>query len=440
LSPLEPERVRHADCAVTEVMKPSRRRSSSAARTVWPYLVVALILGWVVPRITHGPLAWFNPDLGTEQVIAFLGAVSSGMMAFTGIVFALLFILLQFGSATYSPHIVPLLTRGGTIRHAGGIFTGTFVFSLMALRGVGALTGERTPALVVWTAFVWLLASVIMLVRLVDVFSKLEMSDVLELLSDMGHAEIERMYGGERSRPAPAALEPELVTTQMIIHRGKPKYVTAFDVPTLVAIAKNADVRIRIDVAIGDSVCEGASLATVEGRGGGAVPEKELREAIRLDPDRTYEQGPKHAMRLLVDIAIRALSPAINDPTTAVHAIDKLEGLLRRLAGSDLDVGAVRDAAGELRVVYPAPTWEELVDLCVTEIQYYGAGAVQVERRLAALFVVLRGAAVGARKATIEDIANEHLVTVRESFPEGARRRRAEQVDRQGLGHTQPHA
>jgi uncharacterized membrane protein len=417
-------------------MKPSVR--SSAARYVWPYLAAALLLGWFVPRIRQGPLVWINPTLGTDQVIAFLSAVSSGMMAFTGIVFALLFILLQFGSTAYSPHIVPILARNGTLRHAGGIFTGTFVYSLMALRAVGAVGNGGTPSLVVWIAFVWLIASVILLARLVGVFGMLAISDVLELLSDMGHAEIDRVYGA--ARPAgPAAPPADLVTTQTIIHRGKPRYVTALDVPRLVAAARKADALVRISVAVGDSISEGSCLASVEGRGGAALREKAVREAIRLDPDRTCEQGPKHAMRLLVDIAIRALSPAINDPTTAVHAIDQLEGLLRRLAGCDLDIGEVRDATGVLRVVYPSATWEEYLELGVTEIQLYGAGAIQVERRLAALFDVLRSGGTQAQKASVDRLASERLVFVRESFPEGVRRERAEQVDRQGLGHRALH-
>jgi uncharacterized membrane protein len=124
------------------------------------YLAAALLLGWTVPRLTEGPLARANPKLGDDEIIAFLSSVSSGMMAFTGIIFALLFILLQFGSTAYSLHVVPILTRNATLRHAVGVFTGTFVYSLMALHGVGAVDGG-TPEVVVWVAFLWLLASVL---------------------------------------------------------------------------------------------------------------------------------------------------------------------------------------------------------------------------------------------------------------------------------------
>ena len=89
------------------------------------------------------------------------------------------------------------------------------------------------------------------------------------------------------------------------------------------------------------------------------VAEKALLRAIRLENERTFEQDPKYPIRLLVDIAIKALSPAINDPTTAVQAIDQIEDLLRRLARHDLEVGHVRDAEGVLRLIVPMPTWED---------------------------------------------------------------------------------
>jgi uncharacterized membrane protein len=142
-----------------------------------------------------------------------------------------------------------------------------------------------------------------------------------------------------------------------------------------------------------------------------------------------------HALRLLVDIAIRALSPAINDPTTAVRALDRIEAILRRLGSSDLDIGRVRDASGALRLVYPAATWEDYLALGVTEIQLYGAGAVQIERRLAALFRLLRDAVPPARRAAVDAVARERAERIRESFPAGPLRDAAEGPDRQGIGH-----
>jgi uncharacterized membrane protein len=114
------------------------------------------------------------------------------------------------------------------------------------------------------------------------------------------------------------------------------------------------------------------------------LPERELLRAIRLKGDRTFDQDPKYPIRLLVDIAIKALSPAINDPTTAVQAINQIEDLLLRLGGRNLDVGCVNDARGTLRLICQMPTWEDYLTLAFDEIRQYGAGSVQVMRRLRA--------------------------------------------------------
>ena len=91
------------------------------------------------------------------------------------------------------------------------------------------------------------------------------------------------------------------------------------------------------------------------------------------------------AFRIIVDIAIRALSPAVNDPTTAVLAIDQLERLLRELGGRQLDPGMIYDGADELRLIIPVPDWEDFVSLAVSEIRLYGISSIQVPRRLSAM-------------------------------------------------------
>jgi uncharacterized membrane protein len=410
------------------------RRTLSIRRVIpwatWAYVLVALVLGWVVPRI-EAPWLGVSPT-GDEKIIQFLGAVSGGMMAFTGIIFALLFVLLQFASTAYTPHVVPILTRQAILKHAAGVFTGTFLYSLMALRGVGSL-GGATPSIVVWTAFAWLLVSVYLLLRLIRVFTSLGVSDVLDMLGEAAHRGIDQLYGSRVDGAADAPPPGRIVQT--IEHHGPLRYVVALDVPRLVALAHASGAILRLPVALGDSVVPGACLATVEGS---AVREADVCGAITLAPDRTFEQGPKHALRLLVDIAIRALSPAINDPTTAVHALDQIEAILRRLGSSELDIGCVRDASGAVRLVYPTATWEDYLALGVTEIQLYGAGAVQIERRLAALFRLLRDTVLPVRRAAVDAAFRERTARIRESFPRGALRDAAEGADRQGIGGHPP--
>ncbi len=410
----------------------------------WAYVVAALLMGWFIPRIDAGPLARVSA-LRPEQVMTFLSSVSSGMMAFTGIAFALMFIVLQFGSTAYSPHVVSLFAKDPILSHAGGVFTGTFLYTLMALRGVGSLSDQRTGAFTVWVAFAWLLVSVYMLTSLVRVFASLEVTDVLYRLGDAGReksARHRRPYSIEaeredrKLRESARAAERESRLTQTILHAGGPLYFVSLDVPRLVELARGANGIIRVPMALGDSVTGGAPIAHIHSTGGSLVPEREIEDAVGLDRRRTLEEDPKHELRLLVDIAIRALSPAINDPTTAVHALDQIEAVLAILGTSHLDAGAVKDDAGKLRVVYETSSWEEYLELGVSEIQTYGAGSVQIERRLAALFEFLAGRVPETRRPALNRLASERSSSIRSAFPDVRFRTRAEPPDRQGLGHT----
>ena len=139
---------------------------------------------------------------------------------------------------------------------------------------------------------------------------------------------------------------------------------------------------------VGDTLVEGSALLHVHGSGT-PLPEDALRRAVHLGRERTFEQDPKYPIRLLVDIAIKALSPAINDPTTAVQTIDQLEDLLRRLGAAELDAGYAVDESGALRLVFPTPTWEDYLRLAFDEIRHFGSSSVQVMRRMRSALVGL---------------------------------------------------
>ena len=176
---------------------------------------------------------------------------------------------------------------------------------------------------------------------------------------------------------------------------GEPRTIAKFDIDRLVRLGQRAGGVIVMACAVGDTIVENTLLLQVHGAKE-PLAEKDLRRAIHLELERTSEQDPKYPIRLLVDIAIRALSPAINDPTTAVQAIDQIEDLLCRLGQRDLDAGYARDANGVLRLVFPMPTWEDYLTLAFDEIRQYGADSVQVMRRM-------RSALVGLADSVVAD-------------------------------------
>jgi uncharacterized membrane protein len=156
---------------------------------------------------------------------------------------------------------------------------------------------------------------------------------------------------------------------------------------------------------------------------------------VAVSDERTIEQDPAFAIRIIVDTAIRALSPAVNDPTTAVQGLDALEVVMREVAARDLEASLVSDERGRVRLVWRNASWRGLLGLAFDEIRAYGASSVQVCRRMRALLEDLRAATPITRHPAID----EHLLwldaAIAMAFPVGSPELVvAAGVDRTGLG------
>lgn len=167
-------------------------------------------------------------------------------------------------------------------------------------------------------------------------------------------------------------------------HDGRARVLSALDRGRIVRIASAAGVVVEVARGIGAFVPNGATLFLVHGSAE-RLDVDDLRRAAILAEERTITQDPAFAIRALVDVALRALSPAVNDPTTAVHVLDGINELLVELAPLDLERGRIGDEQGTVRLVCPNPSWTELLDLSITEIRVYGANSPQIARRLRAL-------------------------------------------------------
>ena len=120
------------------------------------------------------------------------------------------------------------------------------------------------------------------------------------------------------------------------------------------------------------------------------IDEEVLRTAMAFGSERTMEQDPTFAFRIVIDIALKALSPAINDPTTAVLAIDQLHRMLRSVGRRNLRTDEILDASGRLRVIFRTPNWDDFVHLAFSEIRACGANNLQIMRRLRAMIENLK--------------------------------------------------
>jgi uncharacterized membrane protein len=172
---------------------------------------------------------------------------------------------------------------------------------------------------------------------------------------------------------------------RVIQHQGKSEIVLALRLPLLMAEAERLNSVIELAPQVGDFVAVDEPLFRLYGCAH-ELDERKLRAAVAFGPERTVEQDPTFAFRIVVDIALRALSPAVNDPTTAVLALDQLHRMLREIGnrrlGTDEFSGPM---SGKLRVIWRTPNWEDFVDLSFSEMRHYGGDNLQVVRRLRAL-------------------------------------------------------
>ena len=210
--------------------------------------------------------------------------------------------------------------------------------------------------------------------------------------------------------------------------------IASFEARALVRLAQSADAVITMECAVGDTLVENAVVFQIYGANR-QLPQTQLMRTVRLSAGRTFEQDPKYAIRLLVDVAIRALSPAINDPTTAVQALDQIEDLLRRLGERQLDTGYATDPDGVVRLIFPVPTWQDYLNLSFDEIRQFGENSIQVIRRLRAALVGLQDSTtVPQRRDAISDYVRRLNLHVGSSDFDEEDKVHALEEDRQGLG------
>jgi uncharacterized membrane protein len=181
-------------------------------------------------------------------------------------------------------------------------------------------------------------------------------------------------------------------------------------------------------------VYEGSTLFRLDDRDS-PIEDARLSRLVQTGSERTFEQDPQFGFRLLVDMANAALSPAVNDPTTAVQALDELEELLRMLAPRRIRP-ASRDAAGAARLYYASGSWEDYVALACNEPRHCGADQPQVARRMRAMLADLLEVVPAPRRPALERQLELLDSSVRRAFSDPAERAIAEVPDRLGMGSS----
>jgi uncharacterized membrane protein len=305
---------------------------------------------------------------------------------FTFIVFvsSALLVSVQLASSQLTPRIIAIVFRDPVTRFSLTIFVFTFTFSLATLVRITSFVPLFTSQVAAYSC----LASLVVFLYLIDHVGKsLRPSGALRSVALLGRAVIDDVYPQNLNElpntPAELADRPREEPACTIASSGG-GVVLAFDIQGLAVLAQRANSLIEMVPQVGDFVAPGDPLFRVF-QNGTPIPTRALCQSVALGQERTPEQDPAFAFRILVDVASKGLSPGINDPTTAVLAIDHIHHLLRTVGNRHLADGRVRDRAGRLRLVYRTPDWEDFVHLAVTEIRHYGGSSIQVTRRLRAM-------------------------------------------------------
>ena len=362
-----------------------------AVPTACVLFALLLAIGLVeVDRALDQGLGRFTFGAGPDGAREVLSAITTSMITFTGLVFSITIVVLQLTSSQFSPRVLRTFLRDRQTQLSLGVFVATFVYAVMVLRTVDSSDGARfVPAVATTVGVGLLLVSVGVFVGYIHhIATAIQVSSLIRAVGDETRAAIELRMPVDGAADS-AVIDPGLATRQVI--SATYGVLTAVDERALVAAARHARVVLVLRPDLGQFVPEGAPLLDVHGDG--PLDDRALARCVQLRKDRTMEHDVAFGLRQLVDVAERALSPGINDPTTAVQALDELHDLLRRLATRPLPDGVHRDDNDQVRLLTPATVFGDLLSLALEEIEQYGNDSGQVQRRIDDLLEDLLAAA-----------------------------------------------
>ena len=359
------------------------------------------------------------------------GALAAGMIAFAGITFSGVFIAAQIQTSSYSPRLAARLRRDPVIIAGLALPTATATYALFALAAIGR---DAVPEATVIAGLVLLIVTLCGFVALVQrAFDLTQIGGILRSVMRRANAAIEDVHPVAVGLPDAAHFAPANGPAAAMAHDGRPGVVAAVDRAALLRLARKTGGFVEVLPRVGQYVPTG--MTTLRILGGTASPApRDARRVLMLARQRTIDQDPAFALRILVDIAIRALSPAINDPTTAVQVLDRIEDLLVELYRRRPGPSLVLDEDDEPRGRVPSPTWPDYLELGLTEIRHYGRESIQIARRLQAVYDRLAQETAGEATVRVEHerrLLNEALD---ERFIDARERALAARPDRMGLG------
>ncbi len=342
--------------------------------------IVIALLSLILVEVDQRTTGVLVPPLMSEPSSAqtVFGTIAASVMAIVSIVYSVLVMSVTLASMQFSPRIVSLLLRDPVSQNVLGIFTGTFLYSLLALRGVRTEAPSFVPSLTLLGAMALAVTTIAAMIYFIDHMAKEIQAN--NLIAGAAHDAIHVIETELPDGPPVDVPMPPFVAGALEIHATHSGYLQLIDLTRLIRIARTEGVRIDVVPMPGDFVTEGAVLARISPATETAAAH-DYGRAFDLGATRTLQQDVAFGVRLIVDIGVKAISPAINDPSTCSTCIDHLGSLLRRLATRSAGALLITEEDRVL-VALPRPTFKDLVDLAFNQLRQYGHGDLAVANRI----------------------------------------------------------
>ena len=389
---------------MSSVRRLGSREVARLRGSLWPMpllaVTLAVALGILMPRLDEAvesgdpghPLAFVFGG-GPAAARDLLAAIAGSLISVTGVTFSLTVVALQLGSSQYSPRLLQTFVSDRVVQFTLAQLVGTFVYALTVLRTVR--TAEATegqdafvPRLSISLAYLATLGSVAALVLFLGHLARsLRVETMLRDVHDEARGTWSRALPSDEEEPRRTAAE--LSGIPVIVAARGSGFVVGVDEDLLVAGAREAGVTLQLVPRMGDSVVDGTPVAHAWLLSGSppvdpAELERAVQRGVRLAHEREPDRDVAYSLRKVVDIAGRALSPGINDPTTAVHALSLVSVMLGELVSRPAHPRRRQDQDGELRLIVPQWEHRALLGLGLEEPLQYASGQPAVLRRIAA--------------------------------------------------------
>jgi uncharacterized membrane protein len=404
--------------------------------SLWIVPIAAIVLQQILAPIVlaldaHYSFQFLRFGLEGAKVVA--NTVVTFALSFVVFTFGSLLVAVQVASGQYTPRVIATtLLRDNVIRFTVGLFVFSLLFAIKSLNRIEMVV----PQLAIFVTGCLGLICLATFLFLIDYAARfLRPVSLVRQVGENSLTVIKSVYPELVGDAAPSvSIERQPVSVERtVFHTKGSAIILAVNVNQLLAEAERTNGVIELVPQVGDFVGQDEALFYLYGRAA-EVDDGLLRSAVVFGSERTLEQDPLFGLRILVDIAIKALSAAINDPTTAVLAIDQLQRLLRSAGRRNLRTDYVNGSRGNLRLILRTPNWDDFVELAFTEIRFCGAGNIQIARRLRAMIVNLINTLPVERQAALnrEAVLLDRMLEKLYLLPEDLALARV--PDTQGLG------